>query len=239
MRSALSRVLLLFALLALAACAKSDKNGAATDEEGTELRGERSVISLLDGIPQEGNSLGEPDAPVVLTEFLDLQCPACAAVGIITIPRIVERYVRTGKVRLVLQPLAFLGPDSVEAAQMAAAAGEQNKMFQFVELFLHNQGKPNSDYVTDDSLRRLAASIPDLDVEKALRDRSSEAVEEHLAAARKAADTHGIEGTPTFLLGRAGEEPKQVQLESFDSAILVAEIESLLGAPDAGPDTAD
>src|SRR5690606_6072439 len=111
---------------------------------------------------------------VVLVEFIDLQCPACAAAGVITLPPIIERYVRTGKVRVVLHTLAFLGPDSVEAAQMAAAAGEQNKMFQFVELFLHNQGKPNSDYVTDRSLRRIGEAIPDFDVEKAMRERNSE-----------------------------------------------------------------
>lgn len=213
------------ALLALAACARNDKNGK---DEATSLRHAQLVPALLDGIPQEGNSLGDPEAPVVLVEFIDLQCPACAAAGVITLPPIIERYVRTGKVRVVLHTLAFLGPDSVEAAQMAAAAGEQNKMFQFVELFLHNQGKPNSDYVTDRSLRRIGEAIPDFDVEKAMRERNSEAVSQRLAEARAAADAHRIEATPSFLLGKAGEEPKLVQLESFDPADLEGHIQALL-----------
>src|SRR5690606_15057658 len=140
----------------------------------TAVSGAQLVTSLLEGIPQDGNSLGHPDAPVVLTEFIDLQRPACAVAGSVTVPPIIDRYVRTGKVRLGLHTLAFLGPDSVEAARMAAAAGEQDKMFQFVELFLHNQGKPNTDYVTDRSLRRLGEAIPQLDVDKAMRERNSE-----------------------------------------------------------------
>lgn len=222
--------LLFIALLALGSCAKSEKNGGPANG----ITGERRVIPLLESIPQEGNSLGDPDAPVVLTEFLDLQCPGCAAVGVITLPPIVDQYVRTGQVRLVFHVLSFVGPDSREAAEMAAAAAEQNKMFQFVELFVHNQEKPNSGYVTDESLRRIGQAIPNFDVERAMRDRSSEAVQQRLAEARKAAEKHEIEATPSFLLNRVGEEPKPVRLHTLDPAYLRDEIEAML--PNDGGD---
>ena len=50
---------------------------------------------LFDGIPQDGIALGSPDAPFVLTEFADLQCPFCAAYARASLPTIVDRYVRT------------------------------------------------------------------------------------------------------------------------------------------------
>jgi len=218
-----ARLLFLVVVFALGACGKSEKNGP---DDG--VTGQRLVLSMLDGIPQDGNALGNPDAPVVLTEFLDLQCPGCAAVGVITLPPIIERYVRTGKVRLVFETLAFVGPDSVEAAQMALAAAEQDKMFQFVELFVHNQEQPNTGYVTDESLRKIAQAVPGLDVEKAFDDRSSEAVEQRLADAREKAEEFGIEATPTFLIGRAGEKPKQLRLHSLDPAYLEEEIKAVL-----------
>ena len=34
----------------------------------------------LKGIPQNGFVLGDPNAPVTLVEYIDLQCPICAAV---------------------------------------------------------------------------------------------------------------------------------------------------------------
>src|SRR5688572_8955188 len=48
------------------------------------------------GIPERNGVLGDPAAPLTLTEYVDLQCPVCAAAARETLPDIVRDYVRTG-----------------------------------------------------------------------------------------------------------------------------------------------
>jgi hypothetical protein len=77
----------------------------------------------------------------VVEEYADLQCPFCAAFSEQQLPGIVEDYVRTGRVRLRLRLLTFLGPDSVKGARTAKAAARQNRMWQFVEAFYADQAR--------------------------------------------------------------------------------------------------
>src|ERR687883_808991 len=113
--------------------------------------------SLVDGIPQSGLSLGSPKAPVTIVEFADLQCPFCAEYHHNVFPAILDRYVRTGKVRLELRLLRFIGPDSDRLARTALAASRQNRMWQFVGLAYARQGRENSGYATDSFINGLVA----------------------------------------------------------------------------------
>ena len=85
--------------------------------------------------------MGDPDAPLTVTEFVDLQCPFCAQVSATTLPTIVNDYGRSGKVQLHV-----LGPDST----VAAGAERQGKLWPFLEVFYAKQGQANSGYVTDE-----------------------------------------------------------------------------------------
>ena len=53
--------------------------------------------------------LGSPQAPVEMEMFIDVQCPVCQNYETVSLPTVVKRYIRTGKVQLHLQPWAFLG----------------------------------------------------------------------------------------------------------------------------------
>ena len=99
-----------------------DESGLAA---GKRSRACRTVNRLYDGIPQDGATLGNPDAPATMVEFVDLQCPFCAEYTRDALPTIVKRYVRTGKLKVELRPVAILGPDSATGAAAAAAAAQE------------------------------------------------------------------------------------------------------------------
>src|ERR1700720_4049744 len=96
------------------------------------IPGQQESAAMLAGIPQHNIALGDPKAPVPHLEFAGLRRPFCKEFALQTLPLIVRDYVRTGKVRIQYEDLAFLGPQSKVAAAAAAAAGEQNKLWNFV-----------------------------------------------------------------------------------------------------------
>ena len=207
-------------LVALAAC------GGGSGESG-EPRG------LLDGIPQDGVVLGEPDAPVTLVEFADLQCPYCARFAGTAFPAIVREYVRSGEVRLVFRGVVFLGPDSEEALRAVLAAGQQGKLWQLVERLYEAQGPEGSGWVTDELLRRLGGSIDGLDVERMLAERTSRAVEVELALAREAAARARVDATPTFWAGPTDGPLRLLGKGAADAAVFRSALDALLGGPAA------
>ena len=139
------------------------------------------------GVPQDGFALGDPAAPVAVYAYLELQCPFCRAFDRRELPAFVEQYVRSGRARLVLRPLAFLGPDSVRAARLVAAAAAQDRAWQLADQLYRRQGRENSGWVTDRLLRRAARAVPGLRVRRAMRERNGRAALRRLRAARRAA----------------------------------------------------
>jgi protein-disulfide isomerase len=180
-----------------------------------EVSGVDRVLALLKGIPQNGVTLGDPSAPVELVEFADLQCPYCAKANTQVLPPLVDKYVRTGQVKLVFRNLTFLGPDSVKAARTAAAMGQQNHLWDFVELFFANQGRERSGYVTDAFVQKLAKVVPGADVGRAMAQRNDPAVTSQLDEAAAEASRLSVEGTPTFFLVKLGQPPKKLQPSSL------------------------
>ena len=91
------------------------------------------ATSAFTDIPRDGSVLGSPDAPATLVEYADVQCPFCAVYATTVLPTVVDRYVRTGRVKLELHVLAFLGQDSVTAARAVAAAAQQERSWELSE----------------------------------------------------------------------------------------------------------
>jgi protein-disulfide isomerase len=187
------------------------------------VAGASQSSALLSGIPQNGIVLGDAKAPVRVIEFADLQCPFCRDYAVNTMPGLIRQYVRPGKVRMEFRSLAFIGPDSERAARVAEAAAQQDKLWNVVDLAYLNQGKENSGWATDATLKRIAGAVPGLDVDRAFAARDGAAVTGALKAAGTLATSSGIESTPTFLVGRGS------QLKAVDAAGLPAAINAAVG----------
>jgi protein-disulfide isomerase len=203
-------VLLVAAGLAAALNAVS-VTGAKDTSAPTAVHGVAATEALLRGIPQRGNVLGRPDAPVTIVEYAACQCPYCARWALDTLPALVEEYVRPGKAKIVFQGIAILGEDSATALQTTVAAGAQDKLWHVSELLFHNQGSENAGWVTDDLLQEIGASVGELDVERMMDNRKSPEVAADIGNAQAAAQGAGVMGTPFFELGRTGGPMTQLQ----------------------------
>lgn len=205
------------------------KDHVAVGSLANGLPGARDVAARFAGIPQAGTTLGWPGAPVTLTEYIDLQCPVCDQFETQVFPTVVARYVRTKKVKVVMEPWAFIGPDSFRGQAVALAAAQQNKAFDFAAVLYDNQGTENTGWLTDDMLYSIAASIPGLKIEPLFAERSSGAVK--AAAARVAADATAqkVTGTPTIFVAAGAAKPVQVPLANgFDKETLVRYLDDAL-----------
>jgi protein-disulfide isomerase len=188
--------------------------GAGT---GAGVAGAAESRAMLTGVPQAGLTLGDPKAPVTMLEFADLQCPYCQEYSLQTMPRIVQDYVRTGKVKMELHLLTFLGPDSIRGAQVANLAAEQNRLWHFADLFYFNQGKEQTGYATDAFLKKLAGAVPGLDSAKLFAAPISDTPTAKDAAADALASKYGVTGTPTFVIGKTGGTLSKVDGFDYDS----------------------
>jgi len=202
------------AIVAVGVVIATSSGGGSSDLSGTP-NGAAEVQRLSQGLPQQGNSIGKPDAPLTLVEFADLKCPVCRDFSVNTLPTILERYVKTGKLRLELKLLHFVGEqinpgDSESAARFSVAAGNQGKQWSFAELFYLNQQDEGTRYVTDEYLTWLAGAIPGLDAQKALKDAKGDAVTKKLEAYKKEFDANAFTGTPSFLIGKTGGTLEQL-----------------------------
>jgi protein-disulfide isomerase len=205
----------------------SNRPQAAQTSSGA-IPGQKESAEMLAGIPQKGIYLGRADAPVRLVEFADLQCPICREYSLQSLPHLVQDYVRTGKVRMEFRNLSFLGPDSITAGRAAAAAAQQNKLWNFADVLYFNQGEENSGYVTQEFIDRInkAAGVDSAEADAFAK---SDASQEPLGAANTMANQLGVNATPTILVGKRGGELKAVDADATDVAAYKSAIDAVLG----------
>jgi protein-disulfide isomerase len=201
--------------------------GAAQKATGT-IPGQKESGEMLAGIPQSGIHLGNPNAPVRLVEFADLQCPFCRDYTLQTLPQLVQDYVRSGKVRMEFRDLAFLGKDSVTAGRHAAGAGQQNKLWNFIDVLYYNQGEENTGYVTPSFLHTIdkAAGV---DSAKADAFAASAASLVPIKQANAMGDQLRVQSTPTVFVGKRGGALQQVEAGPTDVAAFKQAIDGVLG----------
>jgi protein-disulfide isomerase len=179
------------------------------------------VSTLLNGIPQNGNTLGNPNAPVTLKYYGDLECPICKEFTLGALPAVIQKYVRTGKVKIEYHALetATREPEVFKTQQVAAlAAGKQKLGWNFIELFYHEQGEEDSGYVNESYLQNLASQVPGLSLADWTTARSDPTYSNQVAADAQAANQAGFTGTPSFEIGKTGGPLQKLEAGTFTEA---------------------
>lgn len=177
------------------------------DDEVTGLEGAAAVKAELAGLPQSGNVIGDPDAPVEILEFGDISCPACKAASESTVPEVLDEIVKSGDAKMSFHPIAFINASSERGALGAEAAAEQDAMWSFVTLLYKNQGPESQPEWLSDKLMEQAVADLGLNVAQWKADYSGSASENAFVATERLAREKGVSVTPTFIVsGPRGEK---------------------------------
>jgi protein-disulfide isomerase len=156
-------------------------------------------VQLVSAAQRDGRVLGDAGAPVTITAWEDFQCPVCKTANATVLQTIIEEYVDTGKANLEYRYFAFLGDESVRAAEAAEAAAEQGLFWEYHDALYTYQGAENTGAFSDDRLGQLAQLVG-LDLaqfEDSLDSGEYEGVVEDELAEGK---LQGVHGTPTFFV---------------------------------------
>jgi protein-disulfide isomerase len=218
----LPRLLLGGGLAGLLAAIVSFSIGEAGPER-ISIAGGSETQQLIAGIPQAGAYLGASDAAVTITVFSDLQCASCDDYQLQTVNPLVERYARTREARLEFRHFSLGEAETTQGAYAAAAAGEQDREWQYIDLFFRNQDEAPARTVSDAFLEAIGNGIPDFDLDawKQARD-SPEVADQVEADAMLAADLRlRVDGPSVVVTGPSGTEVLQdsPSTEDVDAAV--------------------
>jgi protein-disulfide isomerase len=195
----------------------------------------RRTFALLVGIPQHGSVLGYPKAPVTLQFFGDLQCEESREVMLGPIPDLIRRFVRVGKLQIRYRSRetdtggAGGWFEFREQQSAALAAGQQGKLWNFIDVFYREQGPEFTGYVDEAFLNRIAVQAG---VELASWEQARQPPTRWVAQIEADQRLHGaqnLDSTPSFLVGPTGGRARPLRHFGLDEAQVFEEaVEAVL-----------
>jgi protein-disulfide isomerase len=168
-------------------------------------------------VSKQDHTVGPPNAPIVMVEYGDFECPFCAQAD--PVFKALRRALPDALLFAFRHfPLAEAHPHSLHAAEAAEAAGAQGKFWQMHDVLFEHQ-----DALEDEDLVEYAAAVS-CDVDRFVREMAEKKYaarvrEDFLSGVRS-----GVNGTPSiFINGLRYDGPR-------DLASLLAAIEQVATA---------
>jgi protein-disulfide isomerase len=160
-------------------------------------------------VPSGAAGFGPADAPIVVVEFVDYQCPYCRKAHEQVVPELLAKYPDDVRVELRQLPLE-IHPAAAGAARAALCAARQGKLAEFHAKLFELAGGQAQGGLAFSSFVREAESLG-LDVEAFKTDFQSREVADVLVADVLLARRLGVTGTPGFFVnGRYLQGPRSV-----------------------------
>lgn len=144
--------------------------------------------------------LGNPEANLVMIEWADYQCPFCGKFYKSVEREIIDKYVKTGKLRFEYRDFAFLGEESRLAAEAARCADEQGKFWKYHDYLYEHQNGENQGAFSKENLKKFAKEL-NLDTVKFNLCLNSKKYKEDVIKSFKEAVNFGVVSTPTIIIG--------------------------------------
>jgi protein-disulfide isomerase len=148
---------------------------------------------------ESGLNAGDPNAPVKVVEFADFQCPYCQIYWKQLEPTIISTYVATNKIYYTYSPMAFLGQESIDAAEAAYCANDQNKFWEYRDYIFSNQTGENSGDFTQAKLIAFAKKL-NLDTNTFSSCLTSGKYAKQVEDDNTFASQQGVNSTPSFVI---------------------------------------
>lgn len=148
-------------------------------------------------------TIGSDDAPVTLYEWTDYTCPYCGVFNRETLPTIISEYVDSGKVRVEVHDVTFIGPQAEDASVAARAAGLQDRYFDFLFAIYGLGSSDNRPDLSQEVLRGLAEDL-NLDMQKYDADFANSELREKVQNNTQLAHELGITAVPFFVAADTG-----------------------------------
>lgn len=196
--------------------------GASTEGAPQKSAGSESApLDMSRRTADDPTALGPVDAPVVLVEYADYRCPFCGLFSRDTLPPLVEKYVKSGELRVEWRDLPVFGDQSTMAAVAGRAAGNQGKFWEFNKAAFAIAPERGHADLSRERLVQIAqeAGVPDMTRFDA--DLDSKELQQAVATDAQEAASLGATGTPTFLVNDTpliGAQP----LATFEKAVQAA-----------------
>jgi protein-disulfide isomerase len=193
----ISVISILAAFFALNALVVSDQPLVLVEANDRDVEAERfsGAILTANGSPY----LGDKNAPITLVEFGDYQCFFCNKFFHDTENRILENYVKTGKVKIIFKDYTIIGPDSITAALGANCAGDQGKFWEFHDILYNNWNGENNGWAAREKIIGFA-NVAKLDVDKFTECLDKKHHQSKITASNRDAQQLGLTGTPAFFI---------------------------------------
>ena len=160
--------------------------------------------------------LGKPDAPITIIEYASMSCPHCANFHSQVLPKLKEKWIETGKAKLVMRDFPLDEP-ALRAAMVARCVPPE-RFYPLVEMMFETQEKWVIAPDWRAALERIVklGGIGKKEFDSCVGDK---ALEDKVAQSRlDAAQLLGVNSTPYFFIdGKAFQgEPT---LDAFDQLL--------------------
>lgn len=166
-------------------------------------------------INERDHRRGSPDAPVVLVEYADFECPYCgAAYGVVK--KLEQDLPGTLAVVFRQFPLINVHPHAQLAAEAAEAAGAQGWFWKMHDLLFEHQ-----DALAPADLMKYAAALH-LDLKRFASDLSGHVFLPKVQDDMKSGLQSGIKGTPAFFINGVFHRGGYDEASLLASIMLVA-----------------
>lgn len=183
--------------------------------------------TLFAGLPQDGDYLGEEDAPITVTVFSDLQCVGCDDFQVEVVNPLIESRILEpdrGEQALRMEFRHFsLAPNATTNGAIAAeAAGLQDHQWQFIDVFFRNQDVfRERGQVTEELLREVAELSGEIDIARWSADYADPATEALVAEdARLAEELRLPGGGPAVVVAGPSDQVQLVTDQKEDPPTL-------------------